>query len=198
MTKKNLGPCSVRDCQINPKQFRGITDYAFKKAKEKGTFGQYSYLEIGKQLCYSYYLEIIELDRHNVKKLPTNNLQDNVITKSLLFGNKIALMTKNAEPLLKEFFDELYDAFIPERQSAYNKKKIGLYLAASGTSCNAINTMHKADMLVCYKTVDNYRKKIVSEYPKNIQNYFIEKLPTSKHLIPLDLRVSKGSLGPKE
>ncbi|CAG8804412.1 26100_t:CDS:1, partial [Racocetra persica] len=65
--------------------FRGITDYALKKAKEKGTFSQYSYLEIGKQLCYSHYLEIIEPDRHNVKKLPTNNLQDNVITKSLSF-----------------------------------------------------------------------------------------------------------------
>ena len=49
MTKKNLGPCSVRNCQIRPNQYRGITEYALRKAKEKGTFNQYNYLEIGKQ-----------------------------------------------------------------------------------------------------------------------------------------------------
>ncbi|CAG8833977.1 16276_t:CDS:1, partial [Cetraspora pellucida] len=74
-----------RNCQINPKQYREITDNALRKAKEKGTFSQYNYLEIGKQLCYLHYLEIIELDRHNVKKSPTNNLQDSVIKKPLSF-----------------------------------------------------------------------------------------------------------------
>ena len=68
--------------------------------------------------------------------------------KPLSFGDKIALMTKilydkqrkenqileldpnrfqtlleNAEPLLKGFFNELYNSFIPERRSAYNKKE---------------------------------------------------------------------------
>ncbi|CAG8520385.1 8038_t:CDS:1 [Cetraspora pellucida] len=193
MTKKNLGPCSVRNCQINPKQYCEITDNAFRKAKEKGTFSQYNYLEIRKQLCYPHYLEIIEPNHHNVKKSPTNNLQDSVVRKPLSFGDKITLMTKilynkqrkenqileldptyfqtmleSAEPLLEGFFDELCNAFISERWSAYNKKEdkkkvvnicysivamrnrlvnnypleIGLYLAASGASCDAIDTMH--------------------------------------------------------
>ena len=36
--------------------------------------------------------------------------------------------------------------------------EVGLYLAASGASCDAINTMHNAGISVCYKTVENYKK----------------------------------------
>jgi len=83
---------------------------------------------------------------------------------------------------------------ILERRSAYNKKKdkkkvvniyyaiasicnkfvnyypleIGIYLAASGALCNAINIMHNASISVCYKTVENYKKKIVNAYSENI------------------------------
>src|SRR6266542_3366962 len=83
-------------------------------------------------------------------------------------------MLENAEPLLKGFFNELYNSFTPDRRSAYNKNEnkkkvinicysiaairnkfvnhypleIRLYLAASGTSCDAINTMHNDSIFV--------------------------------------------------
>lgn len=150
MSRKNLGPCSIHNCNIESNQYRGITSYALRKAKEKGTFRQYNYLEIGKQLCYSHYLNIIEPDRN---KLPTNtirnssNIQNNEIInhiKPTSFGDKITLMTKilyekqrkenkeleldpamleNAEPSLKGFFKELCNSMIPERRSTYNKKE---------------------------------------------------------------------------
>ena len=111
-------------------------------------------------------------------------------------------MLENAEPLLKGFFNELYNSFIPERRSAYNKKEdkkkvvnicysiaaicnkfvnhypleIGLYLAASGALYDAINTMHNAGISVCYKTVENYKKKIANAHPENIRKYFTEKV----------------------
>ncbi|CAG8570115.1 6087_t:CDS:1, partial [Gigaspora rosea] len=71
-----------------PNQYRRITEYALRKAKEKGTFNQYNYLEVGKQLCYPHYLEIVEPNRHN--ELSTdNNKQDHIIVKNpLLFGEK--------------------------------------------------------------------------------------------------------------
>lgn len=37
MTRKHLGPCSIHNCQIIPDQYRGITNNALRKAKEKGT-----------------------------------------------------------------------------------------------------------------------------------------------------------------
>ncbi|RIB02068.1 hypothetical protein C2G38_2228885 [Gigaspora rosea] len=145
MTKKNLGPCSINNCQIRPNQYHGITEYALRKAKEKGTFNQYNYLEVGKQLCYPHYLKIVEPDRHN----EYNNKQDHIIVKNpLSFREKISLMTKvlyekqrnehntleltpdrfqtileDAKPQLVEFFDELYNTFIPETRSAFNRKK---------------------------------------------------------------------------
>lgn len=111
-------------------------------------------------------------------------------------------MLEEAEPLLKGFFEELCNAFIPERRSEYNKKEerkkivnlcysmaairnkfannypleIGLYLSASGVSCDAINTMHNAGISVCYKTVDNYKKKIANAHPENIRKYFTENV----------------------
>ncbi|CAG8777717.1 7344_t:CDS:2, partial [Funneliformis caledonium] len=53
--------------------------------------------------------------------------------------------------------------------------EIGLYLTASGASCDAINTMHNAGISVCYKTVENYKKKIANVHPENIRKYFTEK-----------------------
>ena len=71
MTRKNLGPCFIYNCQIESDQYRGITNNALKKAKEKGTFNQHNYLEVGKQLCYPHYFNIIEPDRN---KLPANRM----------------------------------------------------------------------------------------------------------------------------
>jgi hypothetical protein len=50
--------------------------------------------------------------------------------------------------------------------------EIGLYLSASGVSCDAIDTMHNAGISVCYKTVDNYKKNIANAHPENIRKYF--------------------------
>ncbi|RIB11947.1 hypothetical protein C2G38_2202093 [Gigaspora rosea] len=81
---------------------------------------------------------------------------------------------EDAEPQLVGFFDELYNAFIPERRSAFNRKEdkkkvvnicysiaairnrlvnnypleIGLYLVASGASCDAINALHNAGITI--------------------------------------------------
>jgi len=83
--------------------------------------------------------------------MQNTNIQNNIVVnniKLLSFDDKIALMTKilydkqrkknqileldpnnfqimleNAELLLKEFFNELYNSFILERRSTYNKKE---------------------------------------------------------------------------
>ncbi len=94
MIRKNLGTCSIHNCQTKPDQYHGITN----NAKEKDTFNQYNYLEVRKQSCYSHYLNIVESD---CNKLPANsiqntsNIQNNIITnniKPLSFGNKITLI----------------------------------------------------------------------------------------------------------
>ncbi|CAG8698064.1 13657_t:CDS:2, partial [Funneliformis caledonium] len=63
-------------------QYRGITNNALKKAKEKGTFNQYNYLEVGKQLCYFHYLNIIEPDRNKLSanRMRNTNIQNNTTT----------------------------------------------------------------------------------------------------------------------
>ena len=116
--------------------------------------------------------------------------------------NHFQTLLKNVELLLKEFFNELYNSFILERRSTYNKKEdkkkivnicysivaihnkfvnyysleIGLYFIVSDALCNTINTMHNASIFIYYKTVENYKKKIANAYPENIQKYFAEKV----------------------
>ncbi|CAG8583655.1 1471_t:CDS:2 [Cetraspora pellucida] len=103
---------------------------------------------VEKQLCYPYYHEIVEPDCYNKSSINNNGQDHMIVRKPLSFGEKITLMTKvlykkqreenntlelnsdyfqtmleDAEPQLVEFFDELYNAFIPERQSVYNRKE---------------------------------------------------------------------------
>ncbi|CAG8813763.1 16763_t:CDS:1, partial [Cetraspora pellucida] len=79
---------------IKPNQYCRITEYVLRKAKEKGTYNQYNYLEVGKQLCYPHYLKIVE-PNHNNGSLADNNKQDYIIIKKpLSFGKKISLMTR--------------------------------------------------------------------------------------------------------
>ncbi|CAG8498539.1 22276_t:CDS:2 [Racocetra persica] len=186
MTKKNLGSCFVCNCQIRPNQYHRITEYALRKAKEKETFNRYNYLEVGKQLCYPYYLEIVEPDCYN-ESSTNNNRQDHIIIRKLLsFGKKITLMTRvlykkqrkenntlelnpdrfqtmlgDAEPQLVGFFDKLYNAFILARRLVNNYSlEIGLYLVVSGAFCDAINAIHNAE---------------------NIRKYFAEKVKESQN-----------------
>ncbi|RIB08461.1 hypothetical protein C2G38_2211592 [Gigaspora rosea] len=99
---------------------------------------------------------------------------------------------------LKGFLTEIYNILIPNNRSAYNrnedkkqvvailylmaglrnkhannfKLELALYLAGSGTTCDTINALSNAGVLVTYQTVYNYKKKIASEYPIRITKYF--------------------------
>ncbi|CAJ0915239.1 1834_t:CDS:2, partial [Entrophospora sp. SA101] len=168
----HYGPCFIRNCKIIPKKYHGITANALKKAKEKGTFNQYNYLEVGKQLCYPHYLKIIEPDRNGINYNSLIEIKNNEDIQILYIKQRkedeilelnpinFQTMLEEAGPLSKGFFEEPCHAFIPERQSAYNKKEdrkkvvdicysiaaihnkfvndypleIGLYLSASGVS----------------------------------------------------------------
>ncbi|CAG8842444.1 31896_t:CDS:2, partial [Racocetra persica] len=50
--------------------FRKITSIAYKKAQTKGILKQYDYLEIEQEICYSYYLDIVEPDHYLKTKKP--------------------------------------------------------------------------------------------------------------------------------
>ncbi|KAF0500251.1 hypothetical protein F8M41_020309 [Gigaspora margarita] len=109
-----------------------------------------------------------------------------------------ALIT-NSNFQLNGFFDEIFNAISPKYrnfQTRENDKKsavgfcyllagarnkfanelkieIGLYLLASGCSCSAIDTLANLGISACYKTIDDYKKKIAKEHPSKIFNYFI-------------------------
>ncbi|PKY51768.1 hypothetical protein RhiirA4_469003 [Rhizophagus irregularis] len=55
-------------------------------------------------------------------------------------------MLENAEPSLKGFFKKL--SLIRNKFVNHYLLEIGLYLVASGASCDAINTMHNAGISV--------------------------------------------------
>ncbi|CAG8808461.1 3203_t:CDS:2, partial [Cetraspora pellucida] len=80
------------NCQINPDQYHGITNNVLKKAKEKGTFDQYNYLEVGKQLCYFHYLSII--DHNNTYKSSANNETDIIELESSMEIDKLDSSTE--------------------------------------------------------------------------------------------------------
>src|SRR5205823_14837922 len=63
MTKKNLGPCAVKECNKPTKRFRTFTVNCKRKAIAKETYNNY-HIEVGFQLCHSHYLEICEPDRY--------------------------------------------------------------------------------------------------------------------------------------
>ncbi|CAG8484934.1 5430_t:CDS:2 [Ambispora gerdemannii] len=76
---RNTGPCSVLNCDKETIKFRRFTPLAYKKSIEKHTFGSYSYLQIGQQLCQKHYLCIVEPDRSRryTSRSKRKNGQDN-------------------------------------------------------------------------------------------------------------------------
>ena len=62
-------------------------------------------------------------------------------------------MLENAELLLKGFFNELYNLFIPERRSAYNKKE------------------DKKKVVNIYYLITAIHNKFVNYYPLKIRLY---------------------------
>ena len=63
MTKKNLGPYAIRECNKFTTRFHTFTLNCKNKSIAKGTYSNYN-VEIGLQLCHSHYLEICEPDRY--------------------------------------------------------------------------------------------------------------------------------------
>lgn len=112
--------------------------------------------------------------------------------------NRFCNMIEREDPRLDGFFEKLVDAVIPTLRSNYNKNEtkksvvgfcyllaglrnkfanslkldIGLYLSACGTSTVGIDTLSNLGISVCYKTVENYKKRIANEHPKEIEKYF--------------------------
>ncbi|RHZ60517.1 hypothetical protein Glove_352g71 [Diversispora epigaea] len=110
-------------------------------------------------------------------------------------------MIENASPELKGFFPSMVNAIIPKERSAYNKQEakksivalcymiaglrnkfvnqfkmeVGLYLAASGATCEAIDTMSSLGYSICARSVANYQKKIYENHITNIESYFSKK-----------------------
>ena len=84
MTKKNLGPCAIKECNKPTNHFRTFTINCKNKAIAKGTYDYYN-IEIGLQLCHDY-LAICEPDHHinynEKKKRIKNNDKENHITRN--------------------------------------------------------------------------------------------------------------------
>ena len=84
MTKKNLGPCAIRECNKFTTRFRTFTLNCKNKSIAKGTYNNYN-VEIGLQLCHSHYLEICEPDRYT--KYNKENKRPRIDDKESHIGN---------------------------------------------------------------------------------------------------------------
>jgi hypothetical protein len=108
---------------------------------------------------------------------------------------KFCQLIEESEPKLEGFFDEMLN-IIPgtfsNRESAKKaivgycyllaglrnkfvntfKLDLGLYLAENGTSAAAIETLSNAGISASYKTIENYKKTIKANHPKEIEKYF--------------------------
>ena len=115
-------------------------------------------------------------------------------------------MIKKVNPKLKGFFPLMVNAIIPKDRSAYNKQEVkksivalcymmaglrnkfvnqfkievGLYLAASGATWEAIDTISSIGYSACAKTVMDYQKKIQLNYITKIENHFSEEVNVIK------------------
>jgi Holliday junction resolvasome RuvABC DNA-binding subunit len=56
------------------------------------------------------------------------------------------------------------------------KIEVGLYLAASGATWEAIDTLSSLGYSVCSKSVANYQKKIYENHKIQIESYFTDKV----------------------
>ena len=109
---------------------------------------------------------------------------------------KFEHMIEEANPQLKGLFNFMTNMIIPKERSAHNineskksivglcymmaglrnkfvnqhKLEVGLYLMASGTTWEAIDTMSRLGYSVCAKTVESFRKKIQNEHIKKLKN----------------------------
>ena len=56
------------------------------------------------------------------------------------------------------------------------KLEVGLYLAASGATRTAIDTMNSIGLSACYTTVNNFKRKLANEHPLKIRDFFKEQV----------------------
>ena len=63
------------------------------------------------------------------------------------------------------------------------KLEIGLYLVVYETSREGIETLSAMSLSACAKTVDQYRKKIVINHPKEVNEYFTIYVSYLEYLI---------------
>ncbi|CAB4393527.1 unnamed protein product [Rhizophagus irregularis] len=110
-------------------------------------------------------------------------------------------MIEEANPELIGFFSSMVNAIIPKDRSAYNKQEakksvvalcymiaglrnkfvnqfkieVGLYLAASGATWEAIDTLSSIGYSACAKTVTDFQKKIQTNHTAKIDSHFLEK-----------------------
>ena len=132
-----------------------------------------------------------------IKKMTTvlyKKRQDDLV----LDPNEFEKMLEDADSNLKGFFAEMCDILIPYDRSAYSKNEdkkkvvtilhlmaglrnkhvnafkleLGLYLAGSGTTSDAINVLSNAGISAAYKTVYKYKKKVADEHSIRVKKYF--------------------------
>ncbi|GBB94437.1 hypothetical protein RclHR1_23560002 [Rhizophagus clarus] len=110
-------------------------------------------------------------------------------------------MIEEANPKLKGFFPSMINAIIPKERSAHNKQEakksvvaicymiaglrnkfvnqfkieVGLYLAASDTTWEAIDMLSSLGYSAYAKTVADFQKKIQKNHITKVENYFSEK-----------------------
>ncbi|CAG8774627.1 3762_t:CDS:1, partial [Funneliformis caledonium] len=109
-------------------------------------------------------------------------------------------MIEAADLRLQGLFDKLVKALVPDNRSAYNKVEarktivslcyimagmrnkfvnnfkleVGLFLSASGSTRNTIDTMNSIRFSAYYTTVNNFKRKLVNEHPLNIRKFLLE------------------------
>ncbi len=72
------------------------------------------------------------------------------------------------------------------------KLEIGLYLVACGTSREGIETLSAMGLSACAKTVDQFRKEIVTNHPKEINKYFTIYVSYLEYLNILNTLIKKN------
>ena len=117
-------------------------------------------------------------------------------------------MIEEANLELIGFFSSMVNAIILKDRSAYNKQEakksivalcymisglcnkfvnqfkieVGLYLAASGATWEAIDTLSSLGYSACVKTVTDFQKKIQANHIIKIDNHFLEKVVFFYHM----------------
>ncbi|RIB01868.1 hypothetical protein C2G38_2229423 [Gigaspora rosea] len=125
--------------------------------------------------------------------------------------NKFSELITRSNFQLNGFFDEIFNALSPKYrnyQTRENDKKsavgfcyllagarnkfandlkieIELYLLASGCTSSAIDTLANLGISACYKTIDDYKKKIAKDHSIKISEYF-RTFQNNMHIFNID------------